>query len=228
MLAGPGNNGGDGLVAARRLLSWGADVTVYLTRDRTGDPNLDSVVARGAPVVSAADGDFSRKLSDGLDSAQVVVDALLGTGRSRPISGVVRTVLRALSRARAQRPSLLLVAVDLPTGLDADTGRADPECIGADVTVALGYPKAGHYTGSGAGLLRQSRGRRHRGAAGSRRRRQAGADDLRLGASAAAVPSCRRAQGDLRARADRGRVEELRRGGAARGCVSSEGGGRGW
>ena len=150
VLVGPGNNGGDGLVAARKLLSWGADVTVYLARDRTGDPNLDSVVGRGAPVVSAVDGDFPRKLSNDLDSAQVVVDALLGTGRSRPISGVMGTMLGALSGERSQRPSLRLVAVDLPTGLDADTGRADPECIEADVTLALGYPKVGHYFGSGA------------------------------------------------------------------------------
>ena len=151
VLAGPGNNGGDGLVAARRLLSWGANVTVYLTRDRSGDSNLDGVVARCAPVVSADEADFSRRLAADLGGAQVVVDALLGTGRSRPISGVVKTVLRALSRARQERSFLRLLAVDLPSGLDADTGQADPECVAADVTVALGYPKAGHYAGSGAG-----------------------------------------------------------------------------
>ena len=150
VLAGPGNNGGDGLVASRRLLSWGANVTVYLTRDRREDSNLDSVVARGAPVVSADESGFARRLAAGLGDAHVVVDALLGTGRSRPITGVVRTVLRALSSARAERPSLRLVAVDLPTGLDADTGRADPECIGADVTVALACPKVGYFTGSAA------------------------------------------------------------------------------
>ena len=151
VLAGPGNNGGDGLVAARRLLSWGANVAVYLARDRTGDPNLDGVLARWAAVVTATDGSFSRKLSDDLASAQVVVDALLGTGRSRPIAGAVKTMLQAVSRARNERPSLRLLAVDLPTGLDADTGRADPECVAADATVALGYPKIGHYTGAGAG-----------------------------------------------------------------------------
>jgi NAD(P)H-hydrate epimerase len=151
VLAGPGNNGGDGLVAARRLLSWGADVTVYLTRDRVGDPNLDSVVARCAPVVSADEADFLRRLAADLGRAQVVVDALLGTGRSRPIAGVVETVLRALSQARKERPSLRLLAVDLPTGLDADTGCVDPESVSADATMALGYPKVGHYAGSGAG-----------------------------------------------------------------------------
>ena len=150
VLAGPGNNGGDGLVAARRLLSWGANVTVYLTRDRDEDPNLDSVAARGAPVVLASEGDVSQRLSGDLRRANLVVDALLGTGRSRPISDVVKTVLRALARARTGRPDLRLLAVDLPTGLDADSGRTDPECAAADVTVALGYPKAGHYTGSGS------------------------------------------------------------------------------
>ncbi len=148
VLAGPGNNGGDGLVAARRLLSWGANVTVHLARDRTGDPNLDEVLARGAPVVSAGEADFSERLAADLGNARVVVDALLGTGRSRPIAGVVKTMLRALSQARKERPALRLLAVDLPTGLDADTGSADPECVAVDATVALGCPKVGHYAGS--------------------------------------------------------------------------------
>ena len=193
VLAGPGNNGGDGLVAARRLLSWGANVTVYLTRDRSGDSNLDGVVARCAPVVSADEADFSRRLAADLGGAQVVVDALLGTGRSRPISGVVKTVLRALSRARQERSFLRLLAVDLPSGLDADTGQADPECVAADVTVALGYPKAGHYAGSGAGYCGCIEGRRHRCAGRPRCRREVGAHDRRVGACAPAGPPGRRA-----------------------------------
>ncbi len=149
ILAGPGNNGGDGLVAARRLLAWGGRVTVYLTRPRSGDSNLRQVLDRGAPVVAATDGDVSTRLRNDLRRAGIVVDALLGTGPSRPISGVMRTMLRELSRARMERPSLQLLALDLPTGLDADTGRVDPECVAADVTVTLGYPKVGQYTGSG-------------------------------------------------------------------------------
>ena len=223
VLAGPGNNGGDGLVAARRLLSWGADVTVYLTRDRVGDPNLDSVVARCAPVVSADEADFLRRLAADLGRAQVVVDALLGTGRSRPIAGVVETVLRALSRARVERPDLRLLAVDLPTGLDADTGLADTECVAADVTVALGYPKVGHYTGPGAGNC------------GCVEVVDIGVPlgldaDVRLelmtaewAECAPAGPPVRRAQGDVRARADRGWLAELRWGGEARGYGGRKG-----
>ena len=151
ILVGPGNNGGDGLVAARHLHAWAASVAVYLYQGHpTGDQKLADLRRQGVPIVDAsADGGLAR-LAEALQSAHMAVDALLGTGRSRPIEGRLREVLLELARAKSQRPELSILALDLPSGLDADTGAVDPVCPAADITVTLGYPKVGLYTFPGA------------------------------------------------------------------------------
>ena len=154
VLVGPGNNGGDGLVAARHLHDWGARVTVYVCLDRRGpDPNLDIVRERGISIARAAEDDGLALLRESLESAHVVVDAILGTGRARPIEGVLKEVLLALRTARLQRPRLRIVALDLPSGLNADTGAVDPACLAADITATLGYPKVGLFTLPGADMV---------------------------------------------------------------------------
>ena len=151
VLIGPGNNGGDGLVVARHLHAWGARVLVYLCVDRkTDDPKLAIVRDQGASIVRTSADDGLAHLRGFLSSAQMVVDAALGTGRARPIKGTLREVLLAVASARAERPDLRLLALDLPTGLDADTGRVDPVCCPTDITVTLGYPKVGLYMFPGA------------------------------------------------------------------------------
>ena len=88
VLVGPGNNGGDGLVAARHLWEWGTDVTAYLALPRSKhDPKLKFLPDVGASVVSAEDDASFEQLDDLLGRAHLVIDALLGTGRSRPIEG---------------------------------------------------------------------------------------------------------------------------------------------
>ena len=149
VLVGPGNNGGDGLVAARHLKAWGADVSVYLMEPRGED---DAVFARAVerqiPVMLAEEDarEGYKRLEDALGGAELVIDALLGTGRARPIAGALADVLERLRRARAEAAPPRLLAVDLPTGLDADTGAVDPHCVAADVTVALGWSKVGLHT----------------------------------------------------------------------------------
>ena len=151
VLIGPGNNGGDGLVAARHLSEWGAKTTAYLCSTRlSNDPNLAAVVNQGSTVVPTSEDDALAGLGEALDSADVVVDAVLGTGRSRPIEGRLKDVLSVVAAARDRRPDLRVIAVDLPTGVDADTGAADPACLRADVTIALGLPKPGLYAFPGA------------------------------------------------------------------------------
>ena len=151
VLVGPGNNGGDGLVAARHLHEWGASVAVYLCGPRPGgDANLEAVGRLGMPVVKATNDPGCGRLRGALRSADSVVDSILGTGRSRPISGVIREALSAVSEAKAARASTSVVALDLPTGLDSDTGATDPALVPADVTVTLGYPKRGLYAYPGA------------------------------------------------------------------------------
>ena len=150
VLAGPGNNGGDGLVAARWLSDWGARVRVYLYRRRSeGDRNLELLQRRGvacADLPSEPPEEFARALS----SADLIIDALFGTGKLRPLGEEVRRVLEQIRKAREARRRLIILAVDLPSGLDADTGAIDPACLTADVTVTLGYPKLGHFLFPGA------------------------------------------------------------------------------
>ena len=151
VLIGPGNNGADGLVTARHLQRWGAAVTAYLCRERaTPDPKLDSAVAAGVSVISASDDPAYSRLKATLASAHLAIDAILGTGRARPIEGAFKDILAALGEARTRNPRLRLISMDLPTGLDCDTGEVDPACIPSDVTVSLGYPKRGHLAFPGA------------------------------------------------------------------------------
>ena len=154
VLVGAGNNGGDGLVVARHLHSWGTRVLAYICLDRrVPDPKLDIVADQSIEVVKASEDEGLGGLRRALESAALVVDAVLGTGRSKPIEGTLRDVLEALRSAKESRPGLRIVALDLPTGLDSDTGAVDPACVPADVTVALGHPKVGHYTLPGADMV---------------------------------------------------------------------------
>ena len=150
-LVGSGNNGGDGLVAARHLSDWGAEVTVYLTLPRNEeDPKRQLLLDRGVTVCWAEDDVGLSLLTGQLDRARLVIDAILGTGRARPIEGTLAEILLLLVNVRASRPRLSLMALDMPTGLNADTGELDPLCPVADVTVTLGYPKVGLFAFPGA------------------------------------------------------------------------------
>jgi NAD(P)H-hydrate epimerase len=144
VLAGPGNNGGDGLVAARHLKDWGAQVTAYLLQPRDPpDPNIAALAEREVPVVTVPEDPGFKRLEEALLSADLVIDALLGTGRARPIEGTLGEVLDRVRAARSRRLPPRLIAVDLPTGVDADTGAADPRCVAADETVAFAWSKPG-------------------------------------------------------------------------------------
>ncbi len=166
VLVGPGNNGADGLVAARHLSRWGGEVVCcLLTRRPALDPKLGLALRYGVESISSPDDGTLKAL---LRRSRLVIDAVLGTGRSRPLEGSIRNAMLALqnlsvhpSEPGAHRPSLpsryspahrhnsesrnspLLLALDLPTGLNADTGQVDPACPRFDATLALGYPKAG-------------------------------------------------------------------------------------
>ena len=141
VLVGPGNNGADGLVAARRLRRWGAEAVCCLLTPRPEfDPKLDSAVESGVEIVSSPDKETLRRL---VCRSRLVIDAVLGTGRSRPLSGPVVDAMRLLHQARDVPDPPKLLALDLPTGLNSDTGEVDPACPRFDATLALGYPKAG-------------------------------------------------------------------------------------
>ncbi len=151
LLIGPGNNGADGLVSARHLRRWGANVTAYLCRRRpASDPKLEAASDVGVRIVSVLDDPQFSRLRSALKSSHLAIDAILGTGRARPIASEFKDILAALRDARRRNPGIRILAMDLPTGLDCDTGDVDPACVVADVTISLGYPKRGHLTLPGA------------------------------------------------------------------------------
>ena len=148
VLAGPGNNGGDGLVAARQLHDWGSKVSVYMLkpRDAEQDQVYRQVVARDIPVKTAADDKRLQALEKMLSRAELVIDALLGTGRMRPIDGKLAAIMKRLAAAHQGPLPPRILALDLPTGVDCNTGAVDPLCVPAEVTVALGHSKVGLHT----------------------------------------------------------------------------------
>ncbi|HEY8766768.1 MAG TPA: NAD(P)H-hydrate epimerase, partial [Dehalococcoidia bacterium] len=97
VLAGPGNNGGDGLVAARHLKDWGADVIVYLLKARPDDDAVfRQAVERAVVTIVDGEADAAKRLADAMGGAELVIDALLGTGRARPIDGPLAELLDKL------------------------------------------------------------------------------------------------------------------------------------
>src|SRR5437588_12761951 len=89
--------------------------------------------------------DTPAKFEEVIQRAKYILDALLGTGRSRPLPDSMRTLLDRVRQEREKRDTLRIVAVDLPTGLNADTGEVDPGAIFADMTITLACPKQGFF-----------------------------------------------------------------------------------
>lgn len=145
VLCGRGNNGGDGLVAARWLRGEGLSPRVILLASPEavkGDAavNLRRLSERGAPEV-AENLDAWRRVSPSLAESSLLVDAILGTGLSKPLEGFLLEVVRDVNRAR---PKSQVVAVDLPSGVSADGGELIGECARADATVTFTAPKLAH------------------------------------------------------------------------------------
>ncbi len=152
VLVGPGNNGGDGLVVARHLRLHLPDVRVGAwcmvdPAELTGDAAVmrDAAAACGIPMRIATDDPHAAALA--LGACDCIVDAVFGTGLSRPLSGAASTwVLAANARMDALR-----VALDVPSGIDADRGAVVGEGVAfrADLTVTFAAQKAGLHTGPG-------------------------------------------------------------------------------
>ena len=148
-LVGPGANGGDALVAARHLAEWGAQVRCYALRPRDDD-RWRAALEAGAVGGDVEQDDNFEALDALMHGAETVIDGLLGTGRARPIEGDLAQILERLAAARSRAVPPKLIAVDLPTGVDADSGRADPLTVAADETVTFHAPKVGLYLQPGA------------------------------------------------------------------------------
>ena len=150
VLAGSGNNGGDALAAARYLSNAGARVRIFLLGNkdhRTQSLNVQMRILRGMGVeLQQLESDRAwERLQVTLRFSDAIVDGILGTG----FSGQLRPgALRLIRFANAAKK--FIVAIDIPSGVDADTGAVGETAIQADCTVALGLPKVGHYICPGA------------------------------------------------------------------------------
>jgi ADP-dependent NAD(P)H-hydrate dehydratase / NAD(P)H-hydrate epimerase len=150
IVCGTGNNGGDGLVIARHLLLRGADPTVWLCGDAgklaaDARANLDAWRGVGGEVRELAAGSPLEPMKEALADADLIVDALFGTGLDRPVEGPLADVVRAMNAAAAPR-----FAVDVPSGMDADTGRTLGVAVDARATVTFAHHKLGLLTPGGA------------------------------------------------------------------------------
>ena len=154
VLAGPGNNGGDGSVAARRLAAAGQRVVVALVasepRPQTPDAarNWDLLASiEGVDRLHAANARDLAMLGQGVERAALIVDALLGTGVRGPLREPVRSAVELCHRARSAL--VPIVSVDTPTALDLTSGLPSDPVVRADVTVTFHRPKEGLLTRPG-------------------------------------------------------------------------------
>lgn len=141
IFCGKGNNGGDGMAAARHLANRGADVQVFLLgggKSLQGDAAANYAICKRMkimirPVRSSKD---LTAVSREIRKADLILDAILGTGIVPPVRGLVEQVVRRINRSG--KP---VISVDLPTGLSADSSEVIGEVIRADLTVTFGLPK---------------------------------------------------------------------------------------
>ena len=143
VVCGAGNNGGDGYVIARCLREADIDATVYLATSIeriSGDAGLHLAAYQrcGGALVSIADDDELEASRADIEAADVVVDCVFGTGLARAVEGHYRAVIDLMNRASGRR-----VAVDIPSGLSADTGATLGVSLCADTTVTMAFLKVG-------------------------------------------------------------------------------------
>lgn len=150
VLCSSGNNGGDGFCAARILKTWGFPVNlVHVGRSQTLKPDAEKnyKLARkyGLDVIQVREERELDKLVEAVDRSQWVIDALFGTGLSSPVRGIAAAALKKVSPMGKK-----CIAIDLPSGINSDTGEVLGDVIPADYTVTFGLPKWGHFIFPGA------------------------------------------------------------------------------
>ena len=155
IVVGKGNNGGDGLVVARQLAHVGQPIQIFLVsppESFTGDALLNLQIAQSLnlPIAEILAEDALPELKIQLASTDLIVDSIFGTGLRGGVHGFIGDVIGCINEAG--KP---VVAIDLPSGLLADTGIAEGACIQATYTVTMGLPKRGNLIHPGAALTGQ-------------------------------------------------------------------------
>lgn len=150
VLCGKGNNGGDGFVVARHLLEMGAKPAVYLLGD-PGEVRGDAAAnlkrwqeaSRAFYIIRSA-GEWQAAKS-AVASADIIIDALLGTGARGPVEGLLREAIEDVNRHSSAQT---VVSVDIPSGLQADTGEFEGAAVTANFTITFTAPKVGFFQGT--------------------------------------------------------------------------------
>ena len=150
VIAGKGNNGGDGFVIARLLKKQGVKCEVMLAAkktDVTGDAlrNLEAFAKLRGRITEITEPSQLEIVRDKLGRSGLIVDALFGTGLNAPVRGLAANLIELMNVSE-----LPVVAVDIPSGLDADRGEPLGQAVQADLTVTFGYPKRGQIGDPGA------------------------------------------------------------------------------
>jgi NAD(P)H-hydrate epimerase len=144
VICGTGNNGGDGLVIARHLHNCGCRVKVWIVGDRTrltrdAGVNLCIILAMGLTIVDIVDEEGVEQACNSFKAQDVIVDAMLGTGFSGDVREPMATLIRRINAADCQR----VVAIDVPSGLDCDSGTIGNAGTRASATLTFVAPKIG-------------------------------------------------------------------------------------
>lgn len=147
VVCGPGNNGGDGLVVARKLHSTGGDVRVFILGDVE---EYDDVSQMNFKMLSHSGVEITVRpsievIEGAIAQCDVVVDALLGTGIKRDVNGSYRAVIERINLSKK-----MVFSVDIPSGVDGDTGQIRGNAVRADYTITFGLPKQGNLLYPGA------------------------------------------------------------------------------
>ncbi len=147
VLCGSGKNGGDGFVAARYLYNYGYQVKVYLLKNPnniSGDTLTNYTILKKIGVETKLISPSKlNSLSSELKKANCIIDAIFGTGIKGKVTGLPAQIIKMVNQTKKVITSKPVISVDLPSGLDGDTGFPLGKCVKTTVTVTMGYPKKG-------------------------------------------------------------------------------------
>ncbi|MDR7078210.1 NAD(P)H-hydrate epimerase [Neobacillus niacini] len=150
VLAGGGNNGGDGFVIARRLFDSGLTPQLWLLVDPArikGDAkiHLDVYIYRGLPLNHLQENSL-KKLQDEINNVDIIIDAILGTGVKGPLREPLKDVISLVNTYKGKKS---IISVDIPSGVSSDNGRVDGVAVKADKTITFVFPKKGFFLNDG-------------------------------------------------------------------------------
>ncbi len=153
VFAGKGNNGGDGAVVARHLFAKKVKIEIFLfaKKDDTSPDakiNLNIAMNMGIPIHEVENFDQLKKFENQLIHSHIFIDALLGTGITPPVKGILQYAIPFLNSLQK-----FTLAVDIPSGLSSDNGNVEGEVFKADMTVTFCRPKRCHFLFPAAGLV---------------------------------------------------------------------------